>query len=345
MKTLKDFDLQGKRVLLRVDFNVPLSNQNRILEDFRVRQTIPTIEYLIKNGAKIIIMSHLGDPEGQVIESMRLGPVQQRLAELLEIPVAMAPDCIGPEVEAMIKEMDSGEMLFLENLRFHKGEEENDEQFADELAKLGDIFINDAFGVCHRDHASITGLAKRLPSGAGLVLEKEITTLTNFMANPAKPLIAVIGGKKVETKSKVINKISDIADFVFINGPLEREVKEKGIKFIHPEKIIAPLDETEGKDIGEKTISLFKEKVKTAKTIFWNGPFGLIEDERFKKGTEEMAKIIAESPAYTVIGGGETVEFVNKMNLIPKFKYVSTGGGAMLNFLSGEKLPGIEALK
>jgi len=211
---------------------------------------------------------------------------------------------------------------------------------------LGDIYINDAFGACHRAHASIVGLPKHLPSGAGLLLEKEITVLTNLMDHPEKPLIAVIGGKKVEDKTKLIGKISEVADFVLISGLINKEIRENNIKIRNPEKIVVPCDEIgEGRDIGQETVALFKQKISSAKTVFWNGPLGQVEKKEFSKGTEEIAKAIASSQAFSVAGGGETVEFINKLGLISKFSHISTGGGAMLEFLSGKELPGIKALK
>ncbi|MDO8435998.1 MAG: phosphoglycerate kinase [bacterium] len=345
MLTLKELNVQNKRVLLRCDFNVPLSNEGVILDDFRIKETVPTIEHLIKNGAKVVLMSHLGRPKGKVVESLKLAPIQEKLSEYLNRKIAKASDCIGIEIEKKTNEMKPGEVLLLENLRFHKEEEENDAQFALELAKLGDIYINDAFGASHRAHASIVGVPKYLPSAAGLLLEKEIKILTKLMENPVKPLVVIIGGAKAETKTKLIDRISEISDFTLINGLIQREIKEKNIKLKYPQKIIGPLDEVEGKDIGQKTIKLFKEKIFSAKTVFWNGPLGMFEKKEFAKGTEEIARAIVRSGVFSVVGGGETVDFINSLGLLSKFNHVSTGGGAMIEFLSGEKLPGIEVLR
>ena len=345
MKTLKDFNFKGKRVLVRCDFNVPLDEKGNILDDFRIRATIPTIEYLVKKGAKVILMSHLGKPEGKVVEDLRLTPVQNKLMEYLDLSITKAKDCLGKEIEDWIAEMKPGEILLLENLRFQKEEELNEENFAKNLAKLGDIYINDAFGACHRNHTSIVGVPKYLPSGIGFLIEKEMRVLTKFLKQPKKPLISIIGGKKVETKVKVIDKISEIADFILIAGLIKKEITERGIQLKYPQKIIGPIDEVAGgKDIGQKTINLLKEKIKKAKTIFWNGPLGKIEEKEFSKGTKEIAEAIVESKVFSVVGGGETVEFLNKLGLTSKFNHVSTGGGAMLVFLSGEKLPGLEVL-
>jgi len=343
MKFLKDFVFKGKRVLVRCDFNVPLSEKGEILDDFRIKETIPTIEYLIKKGAKVILMSHLGKPKGKVIESLRLDKIQEKLMEYLDLSIVKAPDCVGSEIENWTKEMAEGEILLLENLRFHKEEEENNENFAKELAKLGDIYINDAFACCHRAHASIVGITKFLPSGAGLLLEKEIKSLEKIIQNPAKPLVSIFGGDDPDFKA--IEEISKIADFILIGGLIENLLKEQNIKLEFPEKIIKPIDDVEGKDIGQKTIKNFKEKISLAKTIFWSGPLGKIEEKRFQKGTKEIAKAIIESGAFSVIGGGETIEFINKLGLVEKFSHVSTGGSALLFYLAGEKLPGIEALK
>ena len=346
MKTVKDFEFKGKRVLVRCDFNVPLSAKGEVLDDFRIRQTIPTIEYLIKQGAKVILMSHLGNPGGKTEESLKLDSIQEKLTQHLDCSVTKAPDCIGPEIEKWSKKMQPGEVLLLENLRFHQEEEANDEFFAKKLSRLADFYLNDAFGACHRSHASIVGVPKHLPAGAGLLLEKEVKVLGGLMANPEKPLVVLIGGKKVETKSKFIDKISTVADCVLLGGLISREIKEKNIKLAFPEKIVSPIDEIDGGlDIGPETRKLFAEKIMPAKTIFFNGVFGLTEDQRYTYGTKEVLKAVIASKAFSVIGGGETVELITKINWADKFSHISTGGGAMLMFLSGDKLPGIEILK
>ena len=331
MRTVRDFDVANKRVLVRCDFNVPLDEYGKILDDFRIRKTIPTIEYLIEKRARVVLMSHLGRPDGKIMEEFSLKPVAKRLEELLGRKVAFA---------------DGGELVLLENLRFHKKEEENDENFARELSKLGDIYINDAFGASHRAHASIVGVPKFLPSGAGLLLEKEIMCLTRLSTNPEKPLVAIIGGKKVEDKTKVIDKISEVADFVLVSGLIKKEIGEKNLKFKYPDKIIGPIDEIGGgKDVGPETVKLFQEKIMKAKTIFWSGPLGKIEEKEFSKGTEGLIKAIIDSGAYSVTGGGETMEFINQLGLGEKFGHLSTGGGAMLEFLSGKELPGLKVLE
>ena len=346
MKTLKDFNLKDKRVLVRCDFNVPLNEKGDILDDFRIQKTLPTINYLTQKGAKIILMSHLDDPDGKVIENLRLTKVKETLEKLLGKPVFKPQDCVGREVTEKTLTMKEEGVVLLENLRFHKEEEEGDLNFAKELSKSGDIYINEAFSACHRAHASIVGITQYLPSGAGLILEAEIDYLSKILGNPKKPMVAIIGGKKVETKTKFINKISEICKWVLISGLIEKEIIEKKIEIKNPQKIIKPVDSKGGGlDIGPKTVKLFREKIIEAETIIWNGPFGKIEQKEFRKGTEEIIKAIIDSKVFSIAGGGETVEFIKELNLVDKFSHVSTGGGAMLAFLSGEKLPGIEALK
>ena len=352
MRTIKNFNFDGQRVLVRCDFNAPLDKEGNILDDFRIKQAVPTIQYLAKNGAKLILMSHLDGPGGTVKEELRLTPIQNVLTKYLALPVIKVSDCLGKETESQIKEMQKGEILLLENLRFYKGEEENSKEFARELAKLGDIFINDAFGVCHRSHASITGLAEHLPAGAGFLLEKEVKILADLMENPLRPLVAIIGGKKAKNKTKVIEKILRVADFVLIGHLIENEIKEKVIFFENlprdSQKIIVPLDSLgrDGRDldIGPKTIKLFEEKISQAGTIFWNGPLGMTEEKEFSNGSEKIAQAIVRSKSFSVVGGGETAEFVKRIGLEEEFSHLSTGGGALLEFLAGEKLPGLEAL-
>jgi len=345
MKTLKDFNFKGRRVLVRCDFNVPLSERGEVLDNFRIKETIPTIEYLIKKDAKVILMSHLGRPEGKVVEELRLTPIQNRLMEYLDLSVTKSPDCTGPEIEKWIAEIQPGEILLLENIQFHPGEKENDLNFAKTLASYADIFIMEAFGQAHRNYASIVGITKYLPSGAGFLLEKEIKVLTKLRENPEKPLVAIVGGAKVETKVKLIDKISEVADFVLIGSLIKKEIREKGISLKYPQKTIEPVGDINEKDLDPKTISIFKEKISLAKTVFWAGPLGKIEEEKFQRGSKEIVRVIIESGAFSVVGGGEMVGFINKLGLTEKFNHVSTGGGALLDFISSGKLVGIEALK
>lgn len=344
MKGLEKFNFKNKKVLLRCDFDVPLSD-GVILDDFRIKKSLPTISYLIGKGAKIILIGHLDRPKGKVVESLRLDSIGERLSEFLGRPVIKAENCLGTEVEKLVENLSSGEILLLENLRFNRGEEENNDDFARSLAKFGEIYINDAFANSHRAHASIVGLPEYLDSGAGLLFSKEIESLSKIKDNPKRPLIAIIGGAKVETKTKLIDRIAEKADFVLIGDLIKEEAFKNNIKFRYPEKIVEPVNNMGKKDIGSETIALFKEKISSAKTVFWNGPLGQTEKEEFCFGTEEIAKAIIKSKAFSVAGGGETVEFLNKAGLIDKFSHVSTGGGAMMSFLSGEKLPGIKALE
>ena len=346
MKKISDFNLERKRVLVRCDFNVPLSEEGEILDDFRIKKTIPTIKYLIRKRAKIILMSHLGRPKNRE-EKYSLKNVQKRLEKLLRKKVKFLRDCIGKEVENEVKKMREKDVILLENLRFHREEKENDIKFAKALAKLGEIYINDAFATCHRAHASIVSVPKFLPAGMGLLLEKEIENLRKITKNPTLPLIAIFGGR--EGNYKAINKISEKAEFILIGHLINREIEEKKIILKHPRKIIFPIDGIGGKeknfDIGPKTIALFKEKILRSKTIFWSGPLGQIEERKFQKGTREVAKTIVRSNAFSVAGGGETIQFLHKIRLAKKFDHLSTGGNSMFIFLSGEKLAGIEALQ
>jgi len=386
MKTIKDFNFKDKRVLVRCDFNVPLDEKGNVLDDFRIKQTIPTIEYLIKKGAKIILISHLGKPGGRPVESLRLTSVQDKLMEYLDLSVAKARDCIGREIEEWVPKMQPGEILLLENLRFHKEEEENNLGFAQKLSKLGDIYINDAFGCCHRAHASIVGIPQFLPSGIGLLLEKEINTLSEALKKSASPLIVIIGGIKIATKIKLIERFLKKADHLLLGGKIAYEIlagkgicpggplpegeilkKIEKINLTNP-KLHLPIDaalclktleegyfrqaslgqirkEEEIFDIGPETINLFSEIIKGAKTVIWNGPLGHFEDERFAKSSLSIANAIIKSKAFSIAGGGDTDAFLAKYNLREEFDHVSTGGEAMLAFLSGEKLPGIEVLK
>lgn len=388
MKTLRDFNIKNKKVLVRCDFNVPLDEKGQISDDFRIKQTIPTIEYLIEKGAKVILMTHLDDPKGKVVESLRLNSIQEKLMEYLDVSITKTKDCIGEEVENWVSQMEPGEILLLENLRFHKEEEENDEKFAKELARLGDIYINDAFGVCHRAHASVVRIPKYLPSGTGLLLEKEIKILSKVLKEPWRPLIVILGGVKISTKIKLIEDFLKKADHLILGGEIANAILiGKGISLGKPPleekeimKKIEKIDLTNSKlhlpvdgiislekmdenylregaigsirkeekvfDIGPETIKIFSKIIETAKMIFWNGPLGMFEEKRFENGTKEITQNIARNySAFKIAGGGESTFVLNKYGLLDKFDHVSTGGGAMLEFLSGEKLPGLEALK
>ncbi|MFH0987289.1 MAG: phosphoglycerate kinase [Patescibacteria group bacterium] len=341
MKSIKEADVKGKKVLMRCEFNVPLDENGKILDDYDLRRTIPTIEYLVKREARLILMSHLDSPGGKVVENLRLTPVQERLFGYLDMSISKAPDCIGTNIKEMVDSLIPGEVLLLENLRFHEEEEENDEDFAKELSSLGDIFVNEAFGVCHRAHASIVGVPKHLPSYAGLLLEEEVRTLGRVMESPGRPLVAIFGGAKAETKIPAIKKFLEIADSVLVGGKISLELEE--MKMSH-RKLVLPEDYNQNFDIGDKTIKKFKEVINEAATIVWNGPMGYLEKEEFEKGTREIAKAIAESKAFKVAGGGETSLAIEKYGIGGKIDFVSIGGGAMLQFLAGDRLPGLEVL-
>lgn len=386
MKLLKDIDVKNKRVLVRADFNVSLNAQKEVVDDFRLRATLPTINYLKQQNAKIILMSHLGRPEGSAVPEFSLEPVRKKLETLLNEPVKLAPDCVGEPVQELGANMSGGDILLLENLRFHSEEENNDELFAKQLASLGEVFVNDAFGVSHRAHASVAAIVGFLPSCAGLLLEKEIVNLTRVRDNPDHPLVAIIGGAKISTKIKLIRSFLDKAEDVILGGALANTVlRARGVAIgrslfeteILPElkklelssaRIHLPVDAvlcenqqgvgsfrigavgSTGEqelilDIGPDSQKLFSSIIARAKMIVWNGPMGLFEAKSFDGGTIAVAQAIVDSGAFSVVGGGETVAFLEKLGFVDKFSFVSTGGGAMMEFLSGEELPGITALE
>jgi len=388
--TVRDVDVAGKRVLVRVDFNVPLDiHTGEIADDSRIRASLPTIQYLTEHQAEVILMSHLGRPDGKVVESLRMGKVAKRLSEILGKNVPSAKDCIGPEVETMVSSLKSGDILMLENLRFHPEEEAGTPSFAQALAKLGDIYVNDAFGTAHRAHASITGIAAYLPAVAGFLMEKEITFLGHALENPVRPFGALIGGAKISDKVKMLEHIINKVDYLLVGGGmaatfLKAQNYEIGKSIFEPDLIeiakslldkasrnhvklllcvdviVADAIDTASKtsivpvnniptdkkivDIGPQTVVLFSENLKKCKTTFWNGPMGVYEIPAFAEGTHAMAKLFATLKATTIIGGGSTEEAVTEMKLADKMTFVSTGGGASLSFVSGEKLPGVEVL-
>ena len=390
-KTLKSFDFKDKKVLVRVDFNVPLED-NKVADDTRIREALPTIKYLLENGAKkVILCSHLGRPKGKVVESLRMDPVAQKLKELLGQNILKLDDCVGEEIKAQI-ESTQIRLILLENLRFHPEEEKGDENFAKELAELADIYVNDAFGTAHRAHASTCIVAKFLPSCIGFLMEKEIKYLSKIILNPDKPFVAILGGAKVSDKIRVIENLLDKVDKILIGGAMSYTflktkginignskieadkldlatkilelAQSKGVKIILPQDHIVAqsLDKPEtkrvtdneipegfmGLDIGPKTIELFKEELKTARTILWNGPVGVFEKDDFSQGTKELALYLADLTSKgvtTVIGGGDSASAVAKFKVKDKLTHVSTGGGASLEFLEGKDLPGISAIE
>lgn len=379
-------NLRGKRVLLRVDFNVPLGKDMKVdkTEDYRLAQGLATIDYLIKKGAKVIILAHLGRPDGKVVEDLRLDPVAKRLSVLLGKRVAKSNKILGQETSEKIKQLKNGEILLLENIRFDRREEKADLSFAKALAKLGDIYVNDGFAVCHRDQASVSTIQSYLPSYAGLLLEKEVLNLSKVFKNPKHPLVVIVGGSKISTKIKVIKRFLAVADYLLLGGALANTVLyamgiSVGRSAIEPEMIAVikkikltdnqlrvPVDGWMAKslkakvgrldaladvrkdeyilDVGPDTIKLYEKIIKRAKMVVWNGPMGLLETPAFNKGTKSLVKILARSRAETIVGGGETVMAIRSLGLEKKFSFISTGGGAMLEFLEGKVLPGIKPL-
>lgn len=392
MKTLNDFNFENKKVLLRCDFNVPFSSDGSISDDFRIKATLPTINHLLENKAKVILISHLGRPQKienkeDRIKKCSLIRVKNKIEELLLKEVVFLDDCISEEVEEKVGEMKQGDVFLLENLRFYEEEEKGDLDFAEKLAGLADFYINDAFGACHRAHASVSGIPKFLPSGAGFLLAKEIEVLSQVLENPSRPLVAIIGGAKIDTKINLIEQFLEKADYLIlgskpsvnvfaVKGVLDRSFfseKEEVAKAIEKidinnKKLCLPKDgqmslveleedyfrigpieslkKGEGVfDIGPEAAGDFMEIIKQAKMIIWNGPLGMFEKEPFDKGTKKIAEaIVKNDQAFKIIGGGDTVAALLKLNLLNKFDHISTGGGAMLEFLSGDELPGIKAL-
>jgi len=391
LKNLTRESLKGKRVIVRVDFNVPLNKKLEITNDVRIKRAIPTIDFLVENKAKIILMSHLGRPKGQIVNDLRLTPIAKHLSMLTGKTVMNLEDCIGASVDKELHNLRDGEIALLENLRFHKEEEKNDPIFSKQLSSLADIYVDDAFGTAHRAHASTVGIAKFLPSYAGFLIEKEINVLSKLLKNPEKPFVVILGGAKVTGKIEVVQNLIHKADSILISGGMSftalkargfnvgnsiiedydleivrkmlKNAEEKGTKIFLPidflvAKNISPDAETEmvkadsipedstAVDIGEETISLFKNQLRKAKTIFWNGPVGIFEIDQFAHGTNQIAITLAEmeGKAITVVGGGDSITALEKIGLSSSISYLSTGGGASLDFLGGSKLPGIEVL-
>ncbi len=387
LRTLSTVDLTGKRVLLRTDFNVPI--QDGVIQDkTRLEESLPTLRLLIEKGCKIVIVTHLGRPKGKVDPEFKLDLVAQELSELLGKPVMKLNDCVGAEVETVCGAMQAGDVILLENVRFHAEEEANDPAFAAGLARLAEIYVSDAFGTVHRAHASTEGVAHLLPAYAGLLVEKEVTVLGGLMEKPVHPVCLLVGGAKVDTKIGILEKFLDIADTFIIGGALantflkaqghevgtslfEEDKLEVAKKFLEAAKnktVLLPVDvvvdeevsETAASqtvdmgsvgatqkilDLGSKTITLYADALKNSKTIVWNGPMGIYEMAPFAEGTKGIAKAVAESGAVSVLGGGDTIDAVHHFGYTGKeFSHLSTGGGAMLEFLEGKTLPGIAVL-
>ena len=389
-KTFKDINVAGKRVFVRVDFNVPQDETGKITDDTRIRAALPTINYLVKQKARVILCSHLGRPKGVVNEKYSLAPVAARLSELINLPVKQAEDVIGESAKTLIKEMSDGEIVLLENVRFHAEEEKNEDVFAKELASLADIFVNDAFGTAHRAHASTAGIAAHIPAVAGFLMDSEILALSNAMENAEKPLVVILGGAKVSDKINVIAKLMTKANTLLIGGAMANTflaAKGYNVGFSKYEEdridvakelmekaeslnvnLVLPIDVSAGNefspkakcknfaidkiasdyqvmDIGKKTRKLFAKEIKNAKTIIWNGPMGVFEFKKFRKGTLAVAKAVAKSAAVSVVGGGDSVAAIQELGFANRVTHLSTGGGATLKFLEGATLPGVAMLQ
>ncbi len=389
-KTVQDMDLRRKKVLVRVDYNVPLNDDLQVTDDTRIKLSLDTIRYLLEQEAKIILMSHLGRPKGEVVDQLRLDPAAEALEKLIGKNVKKFDDIVSAEIKDYIDNtMNFGDIVLLENLRFDPGEKKNDPQFAKSLALLAEVYVNDAFGAAHRAHASVSGVAEHIPAVAGFLLKKEVDTLTSLLENPGRPFVAVLGGSKVSDKIQVIKKLLEKVDTLIIGGgmgytflkakgfeignslceeqhlayagemielakknnvhlalPLDTVIakeydKDTDKKMVSVESI--PVDWM-GLDIGEKSIELFKNEIAGASTVFWNGPLGVFEWERFEQGTKDVACAIARSSAVSVVGGGDTLAAIKKYKLRDQFSHVSSGGGASMELLEGKELPGVAAL-
>ena len=388
-KTVKDIDLKGKKVFVRCDFNVPMDENRNITDNTRIVAALPTIKYLLEQNCKLILASHLGRPKGEYKPEYSLAPVAKELSKLLGKEVIMANDVVGEDATSKASNLKEGEILLLENVRFHKEETENNPEFSKKLASMAEVFVNDAFGTAHRAHSSTTGIASYLPAVSGFLIEKELKFLGNAVNNPERPFVAILGGAKVSDKIGVIDSLLEKVDTLMIGGGMAytffkaqgyevgnsicemdkldlaksamEKAKQKGVKLMLPvdtkigkefkadtesktvEYTEIPAD-WEGFDIGAETIKMFSDELRNAKTVIWNGPLGLFEFDQFAIGTNEIAKVLSEIDATTIIGGGDSAAAVKKAGLEDKMTHISTGGGASLEFLEGKKLPGIEAL-
>jgi phosphoglycerate kinase len=384
-RSVRDLDVRDKRVLVRVDFNVPVQD-GEVTDDTRIRRALPTIRHLLEEGARPILISHLGRPKGEPDPKYAMDPVAARLQELLGEPVKKLDAAVGPEVEEALEDWDGRGVVLLENSRFYPGETSNDPEFAGQLAALADLYVNDAFGAAHRAHATTVGVAERLPAAAGLLMEEEIDYLDKVLKDPERPFVAILGGAKVSDKLGVIESLLGTADSLLIGGAMcftffkaqgyeignslveddyleeaKRLMEEAGDRLVLPVDVVVaeameedaesetvPVDGIPagrmGLDIGQKTVDLFSEHISGASTIFWNGPMGVFEIDAFAKGTEGVARAVAESGATSVVGGGDSVAAVNKLGLEDRMSHISTGGGASLEYVEGKELPGIAVL-
>ena len=390
VRTVDQIELKGKRVFVRVDFNVPLNEKNEVTDDTRILLSLPTNQYAIKAGGKVLLASHLGRPKGKKDPKFSLAPVAERLSGMLGKKVELAGDCIGEEVQRRIAVMKEGDVLLLENLRFHPEEEKNEEVFSRALASLCDVYVNDAFGTAHRAHASTEGMTRYVKTvAAGFLMMREVESLEKVLVSPQRPYVAILGGAKVSDKIGVIENLLDKVSTLLIGGGmaytfLKAQGFEVGKSLVEEEQIgfsrnllkragakvkfLLPSDHVAAErlearaewrivrneeipagwicvDIGPETVRRFSEEVRSAKTIFWNGPMGVFEMEAFSRGTFAIAKAVADSSSFSVVGGGDSVAAVKQAGVAERISHISTGGGASLEFLEGKKLPGIEALR
>jgi phosphoglycerate kinase len=391
VKSIKELNINGKRVFFRFDFNVPLDQTGSIKDDTRIRRAVPTIKFAIEQGAKCILSSHLGRPKGERKPEMSLRPVAARLRELLGVPVGFVDDCIGPDVREAVAGLQDGGVLLLENLRFHAEETKNDPGFSAELASLADVYVNDAFGTAHRAHASTVGVAQLVKEkAAGLLLKEELENLEKALKSPAKPVVAIFGGAKVSDKLAVLENIVGRMDAVLVGGGMAntflkaegidvaaskveedmigtaneilKSAREKGCALLLPVDVVTSDKIEEGAvativdvsaipdgqmalDIGPKTIERFGEEIRKAGTIVWNGPMGVFEIEAFKNGTMKIAEAVASAKGFSLVGGGDSVRAVQQAGVADRISYISTGGGAFMEFMEGKTLPGVAALE
>jgi len=344
MKFLKDIDFKNKRVLLRTDYNVPIED-GEIIDDWRIRISLPTIEHILKQDkSKIVIISHLGRPEGKIEPKYSLEPVSKKLGELLGKEIVFIKNLLAEDGDEIVQSLDDGKIALAENLRFYPGEVAGDEKFAVDICHHFGVYVNDAFSASHRAHSSLSQIPRFKPSCAGPLMEKEISELSAALKPSKRPAIALIGGAKIETKLPVIENLAKNYDAVLVGGKIAIEARSKNIKF--SENVVLPEDYIdESLDIGPKTAEKYKLAISSASFIVWNGPMGKFEEEKYAAGTKVILAAIAESDAYKIAGGGETLEAIHINNAAEKFNFLSSGGGAMLEFLEGKRLPGIEALE
>jgi phosphoglycerate kinase len=349
LRKIQDANLKNKRVLLRVDFNVAEEN-GKVKESFKIKAAKKSIDYLLSQNAKVALISHFGRPEGKVNPEFSLGKIEKDIEEILGVELAFISDCVGDKVKEAMEDVGRpnlpADVLLLENVRFYPGEEnpESGGEFVKLLSENFDIFVNDAFSVCHRDQASVTGVAKLLPSFAGFWLQEEIENLDKVKNNPVHPAVAIIGGAKIETKLPLIKNFEKNYDYVLVGGRVAVEAMDQKMQF--SEKVILPIDFAQDKmDIGPGTIKKFQEIIKNAKTIVWNGPMGKFEEKPYDIGTMEILASVIASGAFSLMGGGESVQILEEHSAMDKISFVSTGGGAMLEYLSGAPMPGIDALR